>query len=211
MSLLASSMYLLTSFSAEQASNILRRPDVNLRCAAFLGLPIDPIGPPFLCVLPGHYESTPSASLHWDPRTGSLKYRDWHRRSGPEWFLLAHVYAARFTGEATWLHGPALMTWQLRLLVDAAVLPPYPVCALELPDYAPSGVKRVYAGFRHLLACKWWHTSEAPTPFTWHFAAVWCQVGERQAGEAMAWLLKHGYLRQAGKLHRMALFLPSAP
>jgi hypothetical protein len=211
LSLLASSLYLLTSFSVEHLQETLRRRDVNLQCAAFLGLPIEPIGRSFHCILPGHDETTPSVTLAWDPKTETLKYHDWHRRSGPEWFLLAHVYAARFTGEAVWLRGPALMTWQLRLLVDASIVPPYPVRLAELPNDAPATLKRVYHGYWHLLRCKWLYTPEAPTPFTWRFAAAWCEVGERQAGEAMAWLLKHGYIRQVEKFRRTALFLPGAP
>jgi hypothetical protein len=209
--LLASScLYLLPSFSVEQLQETLRRRDVNLQCAAFLGLPIEPIGRSFQCILPGHEETKPSATLAWDPKTDTLKYHDWHRRSGSEWFLLAHVYAAQFTGEADWLRGPALITWQLRLLVDASIVPPYPVRLAELPSDAPATVKRIYHGYWHLLRCKWLYTPLAPTPFTWRFAAAWCQMGERQAGEAMTWLLKHGYLRQVGTYHRMALFLPGA-
>ncbi|MGH8065243.1 MAG: hypothetical protein ACRERE_08390 [Candidatus Entotheonellia bacterium] len=59
-----------------------------------------------------------------------------------------------------------------------------------------------------LLACKWWHTPEAPTPFTWRFAAAWCGLGERHVGEATRWLLAHGWLRQVGRYRGMALFWP---
>lgn len=212
LSLLASSsLYLLASFSVEQLHETLRRRDVNLQCAAFLGLPIEPIGRSFHCILPGHDETKPSATLAWDPKTETLKYHDWRRRSGPEWFLLAHVYAARFTGKVAWIRGPALVAWQLRLLVDASIVPPYPVRLADLPSNAPTTVKRVYHGYWHLLRCKWLYIPQSPTPFTWRFAAAWCEMGERQAGEAMAWLLKHGYLRQVDKHRRTALFLPGAP
>ena len=63
---------------------LFQRPDLALACAAALGVPTDRVGQAFLCVLPGHDEAHPSASLHWDPKTGALQYRDWHARDGVE-------------------------------------------------------------------------------------------------------------------------------
>jgi hypothetical protein len=60
-----------------------------------------------------------------------------------------------------------------------------------------------------LLGCKWWHTPQAPTMFSWRFAAAWCGLGERHVGEAMHWLLAHGWLRQVGRYRGMVLFLPA--
>jgi hypothetical protein len=51
-------------------------PDVALRCAGVLGVPTARVGQGSLCVLPGHAERHPSASLHWDPKTGAVMYRD---------------------------------------------------------------------------------------------------------------------------------------
>ena len=57
---------------------LFQRPDLALACAAALGVPTIRVGQGFLCILPGHAEAHPSASLHWDPKTGTIVYRDWH-------------------------------------------------------------------------------------------------------------------------------------
>jgi hypothetical protein len=106
------------------------------------------------------------------------------------------------------LRGPSVATWQLRLLVEARILQPYPVPARPLPSDVRPAVRKIYEGFLFSLACKWWHTPEAPTPFSWRFAAAWCGLGERHVGHAMQWLLAHGWLRQVGRYCGMALFLP---
>ncbi len=187
---------------------LYQRPDVALRCAGVLGVPTTRVGQGFLCVLPGHTERHPSASLHWDPKTGAVMYRDWHARGGVAWYTLPDVRASLACGQAVRLRGPSVATWQLRLLVEARILEPYPVPACPLPPEVRPAVRKVYEGFRFLLACKWWHTPQAPTPFSWRFAAAWCGLGERHVGDAMHWLLAHRFLRQVGKHRRTALFLP---
>jgi hypothetical protein len=110
------------------------------------------------------------------------------------------------------LRGPEMVTWQLRLLVDAGVVAPCPVQARALPADAPMSVQKVYRGFMHLLACKWLYTAAAPTPYSWRFAAAWCGMHSlQQIGAAMEWLLKRGYVRRVGTHKRMALFLPGRP
>jgi hypothetical protein len=208
--------YALTSSSslkkirraAEGLRRLVRRPEIALACAVSLGLPIDRVGHTFVCVLPGHAETHPSASLHWDPRSGALLYRDWHARSGVEWYTLPDVRASLACGQALRLRGPSVATWQLRLLVEARILEPHPVPARPLPPAVPPAVRRVYAGFVLLLGCKWWHTPQAPTTFAWRFAAAWCGVEAWQVGEAIHWLVAQGFLRQVGRYRNMALFLP---
>jgi Bifunctional DNA primase/polymerase, N-terminal len=187
---------------------LFQRPDLALACAAGLGVPTERVGQGFLCILPGHDEAHPSASLHWDPKTGALRYRDWHVRSGVAWYTLPDVRASLAFGHATRLRGPSVATWQLRLLVEAGILAPYPVSARPLPSGVRPAIRMVYDGFLLLLGCKWWHTPQAPTPFSWRFAAAWCGVAERHVGEAMHWLLAQGWLRQVGRYRQMALFLP---
>jgi len=187
---------------------LFQRPDVALACAAVLGVPTARVGQTFLCVLPGHEEAHPSASLHWDPKTGALQYRDWHARSGVEWYTLPDVRASLAYGQAVRLRGPSVATWQLRLLIEAGLLTPYPVSARPLPAAVRPAIRMVYEGFLLLLGCKWWHTPEAPAPFAWRFAAAWCGVAERHVGEAMHWLLVQGWLRQVGRYRGLALFLP---
>jgi hypothetical protein len=187
---------------------LFQRPDVALVCAAVLGVPRVRVGQGFFCVLPGHDEAHPSASLHRDPKTSALQYRDWHARSGVEWYTLPDVRASLAFGYALRLRGPSVATWQLRLLVEAGMLAPYPVSARPLPSAVPPAVHLVYEGFLFLLGCKWWHTPQAPTTFSWRFAAAWCGLGERHVGEAMHWLLAQGWLRQVRQYRQMALFLP---
>jgi hypothetical protein len=172
----------------------MQQPEVALACAASLGVPIKRVGHAFRCILPEHAEDHPSASLHWDPRTSLLQYRDWHARSGVAWYTLPDVRASLAYGHAMRLRGPSVATWQLRLLIEAGILEPYPVPARPLPLGVDPAICRVYAGFVSLLGCKWWHTPEVPTPFSWRFAAAWCGLGERHIGEAMQWLLAQGFL-----------------
>jgi len=187
---------------------LFQRPEVALRCAGVLGVPTARVGQGFLCILPEHEERHPSASLHWDPKTGALQYRDWHARSGIDWYTLPDVRASLAFGQGVRLRGPSVATWQLRLLVEAGILEPYPVQARPLPSDMRPAIRTVYEGFLFLLGCKWWHTPEAPTPFSWRFAAAWCGLAERHVGEAMHWLLAHGFIRQVGRYRNMALFLP---
>lgn len=190
----------------EELRALFRRPDIALACAAALGLPLDRVGQGFICILPGHAEDHPSASLHWDPKTGALQYHDWHARSGVEWYTLPDVRASVAHREAVRLRGPSVATWQLRLLVETGLLEPYPVSSRALPADVQPAVRKVYDGFVFLLGCKWRHTPQVPTPFSWRFAAAWCGLGARHVGEAMHWLLAHGFLRQVGTHQRMALF-----
>jgi hypothetical protein len=187
---------------------LFQHPAVALRCAAALGLPTTPVGQGFRCILPGHEEAHPSASLYRDPKTGALMYRDWHERSDVEWYTLPDVRASLAHREAVRLRGPSVATWQLRLLVEARILEPCPVPAQPLPPGVRPAVRTVYAGFRLLLGCKWWHTPEAPAPFSWRFAAAWCGLGASHVGEARRWLLAQGFLRRVGMHRRTALFLP---
>jgi hypothetical protein len=43
---------------------------------------------------------------------------------------------------------------------------------LSLPQEAPAGTRKLYTGFLELLAVKWLHTPQAPTAFSWRFAAA---------------------------------------
>jgi hypothetical protein len=151
---------------------LFQRPDVALACAAVLGVPTDQVGQAFICILPGHDETHPSASLHWDPKTGAVQYRDWHARSGVEWYTLPDVRASLAFGHALRLRGPSVATWQLRLLIEAGILAPYPVPARPLPATVRPAVRLVYEGFLLLLACKWWYTPQAPSPFSWRSSCL---------------------------------------
>jgi hypothetical protein len=188
-------------------SQLVRHPQTALACAASLALPIDRVGHAFRCVLPGHTETYPSASLYWDPHTGALLYRDWHARGSVAWYTLPDVRASLAFGQALRLRGPSVATWQLRLLVEPGNLKPYPVPAHPLPLVAPPAVRHVYEGLLLVLGCKWWHTPQAPTTFAWRFAEAWCGLGMRHVGDAMQWFLDLWGLRQVGRYQGIALSL----
>jgi hypothetical protein len=67
---------------------------------------------------------------------------------------------------------PEMAVWQLRLLLAAGVLLPYPVHAATLPLKTPRHIRRVYDGWLDLLRTKWLHTPGEATAFTWAFAKV---------------------------------------
>jgi hypothetical protein len=215
------------TWTPEEIGELYRKPEVALRCAAVLeqligqpgALHLERIGHSFRCILPGHTDCKPSASLWWDQsRMGAsagLVYRDWHaepvqrdrEHAGPAgWLTLPEVRASLAYGQARWLQKAETWVWWLRLLIEAEVVPPAPVQARPLPPGVRPAVHRVYDGFRLLLGCKWLLRPGDPTAFAWRFAAAWCGVSMSYIGEAMIWLLRHGYVRQVGTVKCMALF-----
>jgi hypothetical protein len=128
--------------------------------------------------------------------------------------MLPEVQASLAYGETCWLQDAEMWVWQMRLLVEANVVPPALVRARPLAPSVRRAYRQVYAGFQHLLACKWLLKPGKPTAFAWRFAAAWCGVSTPLVGEARRWLLQQGYLRQVGtqksrKGYPMALFLPA--
>lgn len=191
-----------------------------------LGIPSLPIGKHFCCIIPGHEEKHPSASL-WRDRTGAVVYRDWHQRDGAEWYTLAEVYALQAydavnelrtaNGNIRRLSAPELATWKLRLLVETGFVSPYKIKAQPLPDDAPNAARRVYEGYLLLLGCKWLHTPNEPTSFAWRFAAAWCgDMSKDTAYRGMKWLLERGYVQVVDSVaprgggRKMNVFLPGA-
>ena len=180
--------------------------------ARLLGIPPDKavgegLGLPFACVLPGHTESRPSASLY-ELRDGSIVYHDWHRRDGREWFSLPEVFAAQAYGKVVNLRGPELATWQLRFLVETGFAEAVQVEMRPLPAAASRCVRSTYEGFKLLLGCKWLYEYGAPTAFSWRFAAAWCGLSERHAGSAITDLVRLGIIRVVGR-YPMTLYLPA--
>lgn len=179
-----------------------------------LGVPRDvALGRAFLCVLPGHAENSPSASLGRD-NAGRWIYHDWHRRGGcPEYLTLADVYFSIHCGWVRASHGPTLAVWKLRLLHEMGLLDPAPVPMRPLPDDAEDDVRAVYDGFRDLLALKWTYEPKVATTFSWSFAEDWLNLDERRVAVAMRTLLKRKIIRKVG-VHLadngtpMAVFLP---
>lgn len=195
---------------AKQLWSYANRLDLGLKSAELMGMRTDGIvetgcGKAFKCVIPGHYEKTPSASLCVNPNTGQVMYRDWHGVDGQCWYSLAQVRASLGYGYMKRLSGPELATWQIRLLVETGLLAPVEVSIKRLPRAAKVTTRQVYDGFKLLLGCKWRYSPNDPTPFSRKFAGAWCGVSEATAGRAIAELQmqykcirivsQHGYLR----------------
>jgi hypothetical protein len=132
----------------------------------------------FLCFLPGHRESTPSAT--WvKTDSGYYLYKDWHLRSGHLLFTVPDVFAALTSGVVEPLPKPSRMAWRLRLMVEEGWLEPEPIRMRAVPDDASDLLRRYCEGFRLLVACKSCHPKTLPhaaTPFTRSFAARWCGI-----------------------------------
>ncbi len=195
--------------AGENLTEWLSRPDVVGAAAEVLGIPTRAIeGKPFRCILPGHADEHPSASLYRN-QSGAFVYRDWHRASGPdlEWLTLGDVRAAQAYGTVERLAPQQRAVWTIRLLVEAGAVRPVRVpWAGTLPRDAPGWIHATYAGFLFLLGCRWLHTLGDPAPFSWRFAAAWCDVPQKRAGEAMRELLRHRYVMKQGQSGRVAVF-----
>jgi hypothetical protein len=168
-------------------------------------IPPRTIGSGFRCILPGHAERRPSASLYREPRQGWIVYCDWHTRS---WYVLAEVYAAVKSGSVRKLRGPELARWKLRLLVETGRLTPETVPLPPLPADAPQAARRVYKGFRLLFDCRSTTERPGPAPFTRDFGSAWCGVGPTTFETGKGWLIENGLIKKAGVYGRMTLWLP---
>lgn len=152
-------------------------------------------GEAFRCVLPGHAERNPSASLWPSNETGVWRYHDWHGREGQQWWSLAEVHASRHSGqlvrfgEGFPLGLASEARWWLRLWHDVGLLPVQPV-ALPLGLGATDLERKLAQGFGLLLALR--HTCEnGPIPFTRRFAVTWCAVSDWHARKGIESLLRH--------------------
>jgi hypothetical protein len=188
-------------------------PEIVHAVSSVLGIPDVEIGRPFCCVIPGHQENRPSASLGRNSKD-RIVYYDWHERDGLKVYTLPEVYFARTTGQVRKLRGPEFAVWALRLLADARVLEPVHFDLCTLPESVGPSVRKLYEGFRLLLSLKWTYDLLAPTTFSWRFAAAWCGVSETEAGDGMRELLDLGVVRIVDR-HRgrfgkmMAVFAPA--
>src|SRR5262245_9266376 len=182
-------------------------------CAACVGWRTD--GSNFACPLAGHAEARASASLYWNDN-GELVFRDWHKRSGKEFWTLSEVYAACVSGRivtdadglARTLAAASMATWSLRLLIVAKRLEPYPVALPPLPDDASPSVVRLYDGLTLLFGAKWAYEPGRPTMFTRSFAVDWCGVGEKTAWLGTRWLLQRRIIVPAGTHRGRPVYLP---
>lgn len=206
--------YVMPEYPSEGVFDDLARHEESVRAACkALGINAR-LGTSFGCILPGHTDHKPSASIYRDPRTGVYRYRDWHAHDGREWLPLSWVRAARGYWEVRPLKGPEASRWYLRLAHEAGLLEPMPVVLPPLPAGVAPSTRRVSGGFRLLLGLRWLREPGTPAPFTRRFAAAWSEVGERAAGEAITELVALGIIEkvdehQAGA-RTIRLYLPGA-
>lgn len=183
-------------------------------CAVRLGVTQPTEGKPFRCVLPGHEERNPSASIY-SGDNGVFMYHDFHQRSGPRCYTLGQVRAYQANGVVgdLSLKSSVHATWSLRLLVESGVFSPVPVSPLILPFDAPQHVRRVAEGFTLLLGCRWLYRAGEPAPLTRRFASAWCGVSEKQAEFAIRYLKMSRLIERVastrGGYGETSLYLPS--
>jgi hypothetical protein len=190
---------------AEVVDGLARREDILVAVCPSLGIPNHRLGVAFRCVLPGHQERHPSASLHRDPETGVWLYRDWHCR-GPEWLTLAEVRGALGYGRVNKLPSTEQARWYLRIASDAGLIKPVPVDLPELPSGAGDATAAAREGFALLLGLRWHAEPGEPAPFGREFAAAWCPdlVSEWHARKAIEELLRLGTIEKVDE-HRKGL------
>lgn len=168
------------------------------------------VGRSFRCVLPGHGEASPSASVFLDERTGVYRYRDWHRRDGCEWYSLAEVLASRRAGAVLRLRGPSASRRWDRLFFEAGLLRVEVVCLPALPLGASPELRCVADGFALLAGLRALRDPREPLPFTRSFAAAWCGVSQWEARKAILELRRLGVIRKLDETtaggRRLALF-----
>jgi hypothetical protein len=155
------------------------------------------LGKPFLCVLPGHEERKPSASI-WRAEDGVYRYHDWHARSGIECLSLASVRASRAYGRVRRLNHPEVPRWYDRLFYDAGCLKPASVPMPSVPSGCRQSVRRVADSIELLLGLRWLRDPGGATPLSRRFLAAWCGCTERHAGEAIRELSNLRVIEVAG-------------
>jgi Bifunctional DNA primase/polymerase, N-terminal len=184
---------------------------VAQQCIAIYGLHVPAPSKKFWCVV--HPEKKTQSAALMKAHDGEYRYSDLHHKvregeDSPPTYSLTSVYFAKRTGRplTTRLDAPSYVTWSLRLLVEAGVLPPCVIKAPKLRGETSFYECVVYEGFQQLLATKWIY-EKAPTPFTWEFASAWCNISEENVGMAMSALLSKGYIRGTGDFaNKAALF-----
>ena len=186
------------------------KSDMFIRKAIpLLNIPQHNIGVAFCCVLPGHEECSPSASL-CRHESGATFYRDWHCKSGIEWLTLGEVFAAQHYREVRSLAAPEQAVWQLRMLVQCELVRPEAVSPCKLPDGLAASTIQLYEGFLFLLACKWLHTPDHSTVFAKGFACAWSQTSTSLFRDSLLELIDVGAIVKAGKHGNSNLYLPGA-
>lgn len=180
-------------------SALLRDPDALARALPLLSIPPTALsGKSFRCVLPGHQEKSPSASLN--PQT--LAYTDWHSRDGRDTYSWGEIYASQAAGVIReFPSGSALMgIWAARLAFDAGLLPLDPP-ELPLPQELTRAQRSVAAGFSLAFALnQLTHPQDPAITYSADFAALWCGISRRTAVDGIKHLRESGTIKAIGQV-----------
>jgi hypothetical protein len=171
------------------------------RLAPLLGIPATwQYGSAFCCVLPGHAEEHPSASVSRGDN-GLYAYRDWHERGGcPPALTLAEVYRARLTQRVERIRDPVTHgLWLTRLFLAADLLAALPVPLPPLVDARSAALQRVYAGVQLLFACKWLREPGSTTALSQGFLGPWSGVSTASAARCIRWLYANQIIAKVGE------------
>jgi hypothetical protein len=170
------------------------------------------LGKPFRCLLPGHAERRPSASLYRS-NSGEILFHDFHNREQLDkpTYTLAEVYRAihthpcscvecrnyqKISGGRFKLTAGEQALWLVKALVDTRFLKPLPILAPRLPAGTPDSVRDVYKGFLEVLELhRIYNPDDMGAPYSYRFAHRWTGRGMRQCKEAIQWLVANGYMR----------------
>ena len=150
----------------------------------------------FHCILPGHQESNPSATLYRHPQSGVWLYKD-HHRDGL-CYTLADVRASLAAGEAVKLGSPStVLYWYERLFAECGLIQPVRIPIRTPPDCSDA-VQRIAEGFSLLAGLRGRHTPGEPMPFTRSFGKLWCGVTQKEYERGMSQLEKFGSIKRVG-------------
>ncbi len=165
-----------------------------------------PLRGTFRCVLPGHEERRPSASLY--ETRGQWVYHCFHHRSDDMrngFLTLSSVFASIQTGHTRQRRGAKQAFWVVRLLERLGALVPVEVPELDLPPGLTSRAYVIYDGF--LERCRL--GGGAPVPFTHRFAERWCDLSDSPStGRAINQLMEIGAMVLTGFEGKTRFFQP---
>jgi len=179
-------------FASDEASVLAALPVLGINA---------PLGKTFRCVLPGHSDNRPSASLCKD-RDGIYRYRDWHRQGPFEWLTLAELRAAQISGQVARLKPPVAARWYDRLFAEAGLIQLPSIAVPPFQKRVAKSAEKVREGFELLLRIRERHEPGEPIPFTRSFATCWCGVSEDQARDAIMLMRTQGVIIRVGE-HRI--------
>jgi len=149
----------------------------------------------FRCLLPGHEDRKPSATLGLGKSDGRWSYRCHACDTN---LTMAELYATVRSGRLVTFDGqrPTVARWLLRMWHEAGIdTVMVPDLAIDATIPLTPADRRYAEGFLLLRALRHHHGDPDLVPFTHGFAAAWCAMSEKSARRAARKLLDCGWLR----------------